>query len=67
MQDNIDHLSPTAPGKGLAVASLVLGIIGTGNRSFYANETFVVYEAEGGEPPSASHNDRVPKNGIPIQ
>ena len=40
---------------------------GTGNRSFYTNENHVVYEAEGGEPPTATPQDRVPKNGKPIE
>ncbi|MEK6325723.1 MAG: hypothetical protein AABN33_29125 [Acidobacteriota bacterium] len=44
-----------------------IGTFGTGNRSFYSNETMVVYEAEGGQPPSATYKDRVPKNGTPIQ
>ena len=35
---------------------------GIGNRSFYSNETLVIYEAKG-EPPSASYKDRLPKNG----
>ncbi|HLG13733.1 MAG TPA: prepilin-type N-terminal cleavage/methylation domain-containing protein [Blastocatellia bacterium] len=43
------------------------GKFGTGNRSFYSNETMVVYDADGGEPPSATPQDRVPKNGSPIQ
>ncbi|HWP45118.1 MAG TPA: prepilin-type N-terminal cleavage/methylation domain-containing protein [Blastocatellia bacterium] len=40
-----------------------VGTFGTGNTSYYANETQIVYEAEGGEPPSATPQDRVPKNG----
>ena len=43
-----------------------LGRFGTGNRAFYMNETMVLYEAEGGEPPSATSQDRVPVNGAPI-
>jgi type II secretory pathway pseudopilin PulG len=43
------------------------GTLGTGNRSFYCNETLVVYETEDGEPPSASYKDRVPKNGTPVE
>jgi hypothetical protein len=43
------------------------GTTGTGNRSFYCNETLVVYEAKGGEPPSATGSDRVPKDGSPIK
>lgn len=45
---------------------ITIGTFGAGNRSFYSNETMVVYEAEGGVPPSAQR-DRVPKNGMPIQ
>jgi prepilin-type N-terminal cleavage/methylation domain-containing protein len=40
-----------------------VGTFGTGNTSYYSNETNVIYEAEGGEPPSATPQDRVPKNG----
>ena len=46
---------------------ITIGTFGTGNRSFYSNETIVVYEAEGGEPPAATYKDRVPKNGTPIE
>jgi type IV pilus assembly protein PilA len=42
-----------------------VGTFGTGNISYYSNETGHVYEAEGGEPPSATAQDRVPKNGVP--
>jgi type II secretory pathway pseudopilin PulG len=42
------------------------GNFGTGNRSYYSNETMVVYDAEGGTPPSATPQDRVPKDGSPI-
>ena len=44
-----------------------VGTFGTGNRSYYSNETLqnTVYEAEGGEPPSATPQDRLPKNGQP--
>jgi hypothetical protein len=44
-----------------------IGAGGTGNRSFYSNETMVVYEAKGGAPPTATTSDRGPKNGTPIQ
>lgn len=44
-----------------------IGTFGAGNRSFYSNETMVVYEAEGGEPPGATYKDRIPKNGLAIQ
>jgi prepilin-type N-terminal cleavage/methylation domain-containing protein len=40
-----------------------VGTFGTGNVSYYSNENNVVYEAEGGEPPTATPQDRVPKNG----
>lgn len=42
------------------------GSFGTGNRSFYSNEAYVVYEADGREPPSAGYEDRKPKNGVPV-
>lgn len=44
-----------------------VGTFGTGNRSFYSNETMVVFESEGIQPPTATPQDRVPKDGIPIQ
>jgi type IV pilus assembly protein PilA len=44
-----------------------VGTFGVGNRSFYSNETNVVYDADGGEPPTATPQDRVPKNGQPLQ
>jgi prepilin-type N-terminal cleavage/methylation domain-containing protein len=43
------------------------GTFGTGNRSYYMNETNVVYEADGGTPPTATPQDRIPKDGQPIQ
>lgn len=41
------------------------GTFGTGNKSYYSNESLnpVVYEAEGGEPPSATPQERLPRNG----
>lgn len=41
------------------------GTFGSGNRSYYSNEALmeIVYEADGGEPPSATAQDRLPKNG----
>jgi type II secretory pathway pseudopilin PulG len=42
------------------------GMFGIGNRSFYSNETGIVYDADGGEPPKATPQDRVPKNGSPL-
>jgi hypothetical protein len=42
------------------------GTFGTGRRSFYSNETFIVYDEDGGEPPQATPQDRVPKNGTPV-
>lgn len=44
-----------------------VGAFGTGNRSFYSNEANVVYNNDGGEPPTATPQDRIPKNGQPIQ
>ncbi|MFL6275111.1 MAG: type II secretion system protein [Blastocatellia bacterium] len=43
------------------------GTFGSGNRSYYSNETLsnTVYQADGGEPPSATPQDRLPKNGEP--
>jgi len=43
------------------------GNFGTGNRSFYSNETMVVFETEGVHPPTATPPDRVPKNGTPTE
>jgi type IV pilus assembly protein PilA len=42
------------------------GTFGTGNRSYYSNEQNVVYQADGGEPPQATPQDRVPKDAMPI-
>lgn len=36
------------------------GNFGTGNRSFYSNETFVVYQTDGGTAPTAAYPERVP-------
>jgi hypothetical protein len=44
-----------------------VGAFGTGNRSYYTNESMVVYEADGGAPPTATPQDRIPKDGQPIQ
>lgn len=43
------------------------GAFGIGNRSFYSNESNIVFDVDGGEPPTATPQDRVPKNGKPIQ
>ena len=43
------------------------GKFGTGNISYYSNETNVVYEADGGEPPSATPQDRMPRDGRPVR
>ena len=42
-----------------------VGAFGTGNHSYYSNEALsnTVYEADGDQPPSATPQDRVPKNG----
>ena len=44
-----------------------IGTFGTGNRSYYSNETMVVFESDGIQPPTATPQDRVPKDGTPIQ
>ena len=38
------------------------GSFGTGNRSFYSNETLVLWELNGEDPPQTSPSDRVPKS-----
>jgi type IV pilus assembly protein PilA len=46
------------------------GNFGTGNRSFYSNETYVVYQLAGGTAPSgtaAPPGVRVPTTGTPIE
>lgn len=43
------------------------GTFGTGNRSFYSNETFVIYALDGGTAPSAAFPVRVPATGAPIE
>jgi hypothetical protein len=35
--------------------------------SFYSNETLVIFEQPGLEPPTATPFDRIPKNGDPLQ
>jgi hypothetical protein len=42
------------------------GMFGIGNLSFYSNETEIVYDADGGEPPQATPQNRVPQNGQPL-
>jgi prepilin-type N-terminal cleavage/methylation domain-containing protein len=44
-----------------------IGTFGSGNRSYYSNESLgsTVYEADGQEPPTATPQDRAPKNGKP--
>jgi type IV pilus assembly protein PilA len=46
-----------------------VGNFGTGNRSFYSNETYVIYQLAGSVAPSAGTTSsvRVPTTGIPIQ
>jgi prepilin-type N-terminal cleavage/methylation domain-containing protein len=44
-----------------------IGTFGTGNRSYYSNETMVVFESDGIQPPTSTPQDRVPKDGAPIQ
>ena len=44
-----------------------VGNFGTGNVSFYSNETMVVFESEGIQPPTATPRERAPKNGTPIE
>ena len=39
------------------------GKFGTGNLSYYSNESNTIYEAEGGTPPTATPQDRIPKDG----
>ncbi len=40
--------------------------LGMWNRSFYCNESAVVYEARGGKPPTATVSNRVPADGSAI-
>jgi competence protein ComGC len=44
-----------------------IGNFGTGNYSYYSNETMVIYETEGIKPPTATPRDRVPKDGSPTE
>jgi hypothetical protein len=39
---------------------------GVGNRSYYSNEIGIIYDADGGEPPQATPQNRVPQNGQPL-
>ncbi len=45
----------------------ITGMFGIGNRSFYSNETFIVYDVDGGEPPKATLRNRIPEKGSPLQ
>lgn len=60
-------MSGLAPMFDTTARPVQAGAVGTGNRSFYANETMVVFESEGIQPPTATPRDRVPKNGTPIE
>jgi len=42
------------------------GVTGSGTRSFYTNETGVIYAVVSGTAPDASPTDRVPTTGTPI-
>jgi hypothetical protein len=43
------------------------GTWGIGNRSFYSNETSIIYDVDGGNPPSATPQNRIPQNGKAIE
>jgi len=43
------------------------GTFGTGNRSFYCNETLVIYQRDGGEPPRATPSNRVPRDATRVE
>jgi type IV pilus assembly protein PilA len=43
------------------------GNFGTGNRSFYSNETYVIYWSSGGTAPTAAYPIRVPTGAAVIQ
>ena len=49
------------------VTPMSTGNFGTGNRSFYSNETYVIYQATGGTAPTAAFPTRVPSNPSVIQ
>ena len=59
---NVEGLRPMFDTTGKPTST---GTFGSGNRAYYSNETLgnTVYEADGGEPPSATPQDRLPKNG----
>jgi hypothetical protein len=42
------------------------GTFGVGNRSYYSNETDVIYAVDGGAPPMATPQNRIPQNGRAI-
>jgi type II secretory pathway pseudopilin PulG len=46
---------------------VVTGTFGTGNRSFGANETVVVYESEGAVSLKGTPTNRIPAGGTPIE
>ncbi|HEY6328805.1 MAG TPA: prepilin-type N-terminal cleavage/methylation domain-containing protein [Blastocatellia bacterium] len=46
---------------------LQTGTFGTGNRSFYSNETYVIYFSSGGTAPTAAFPTRVPTGATALQ
>jgi type II secretory pathway pseudopilin PulG len=42
------------------------GTWGAGNRSFYSNETQAIYDVDGGNPPTATPQNRIPADGYPL-
>jgi competence protein ComGC len=43
------------------------GTFGTGNRSFYTNETYVIYMSRSSSPPAATPQNRAPRNATALE
>lgn len=60
------HAKGMPPMFDTTASPISTGTFGTGNKSYYLNETFILYETEGSEPPRATPENRVPKTGTPV-
>lgn len=60
-------LSGAEPKFDTTARPVATGTFGTGNRSFGANETFIVYEAEGTVSLKGTPTNRIPEGGTPVE
>ncbi|MEZ5425898.1 MAG: prepilin-type N-terminal cleavage/methylation domain-containing protein [Pyrinomonadaceae bacterium] len=61
-----DATQPTLYWDATAVPQVATGLGATGNRSFYTNESGVIYAATGGTAPTVNASTRVVSGGSPI-